>query len=100
MDWAIIEQIGIPMTVLAGIAFGISKVWIWLSQSLIKEIRDSSTRIEAIVIQLINNSKQERELNREHMKEILTKLENTLNVIGKLSGNGISHLFNKDKEKV
>ena len=99
MDWAIIEQIGIPMTVLAGIAYGISKVWVWLSESLIKEIRDSSTRIEAIVITLINNSKKEREQNREHMKEILTKFENTLNVIGKLSGNGISHLFKKDKEK-
>ena len=52
------------------------------------------------MIQLINNSKKEREQNREHMKEILTKFENTLNVIGKLSGNGISHLFKKDKEKV
>ena len=100
VDWAIIEQIGIPMTVLAGIAYGISKVWVWLSESLIKEIRDSSTRVENIVIQLINNSKQERELNREHMKEILIKLENTLNIIGKLSGNGISHLFKKGKEKV
>ena len=38
VDWAIIEQIGIPMTVLAAIAYGISKVWVWLSESLIKEI--------------------------------------------------------------
>ena len=100
MDVELIEKIGVPLFILCGVAMGLARLFTWLSESLIKEIRDSSTRIEAIVIQLINNSKQERELNREHMKEILTKLENTLNVIGKLSGNGISHLFNKDKEKV
>ena len=64
-----------------------------------RQLQDNASRIEAIVVKLIDNSKKEREQNREHMKEILTKFENTLNVIGKLSGNGISHLFKKDKEK-
>ena len=38
---------------------------------------------------LIDNSKQEREQNRQNMNEILSRMDQTISIIAKLSGNGL-----------
>ena len=53
-------------------------------------------RIEKIVIALIDNSKKEREQNREHFNSIFQRLDSLVDVLVKLTGNG---LRNKDKDK-
>ena len=61
----------------------------WLANDLIKQIAENHSRIEGIIIKLIDNSKQEREQNRQNMNEILSRMDQTISIMAKLSGNGL-----------
>ena len=52
-------------------------------------------RIEKIVITLIDNSKREREQNKEHFNSIFQRLDSLVDLMVKLTGNG---LRSKDKQ--
>ena len=67
----------------------------WLANNLMKQIAENHTRIESIIVKLIDNSKQEREQNRQNMNEILSRMDQTISIMAKLSGNGLT----KNKEK-
>ena len=54
-----------------------------------RQLQDNAERIENIVITLINNSKKEREQNREHFNSIFQRLDSLVDVLVKLSGNGL-----------
>ena len=62
----------------------------WLANNLMKQIAENHTRIESIIVKLIDNSKQEREQNRQNMNEILSRMDQTISIMSKLSGNGLS----------
>lgn len=53
------------------------------------QIKNNEQRIEAIVIKLIDNSKKEREQNRQNFNEILTRIDSMVNLMVKLTGNGL-----------
>ena len=61
----------------------------WLANNLMKQIAENHTRIESIIVKLIDNSKQEREQNRQNMNEILSRMDQTISIMAKLSGNGL-----------
>ena len=66
----------------------------YIQDELSKELRESFTRIENIIIALIN---QQKKMQIE-MRGIKKQYETLSEIITKLSGNGLSHLF-KDKKK-
>ena len=61
----------------------------WLSNDLMKQLKRNEERMESIVIKLIDNSKKEREQNREHFSSIFQRLDSLVDVLVKLSGNGL-----------
>lgn len=86
---AIAERFGLPVIMLLGMSWGAIKLFQWLASDLMKQIADNHSRIESIIIKLIDNSKQEREQNRQNMNEILSRMDQTISIMAKLSGNGL-----------
>ena len=87
---AIAEKFGLPVIMLLGMSWSGIQLFKWLANDLMKQIAENHTRIENIIIRLIDNSKQEREQNRQNMNEILSRMDQTISIMSKLSGNGLS----------
>ena len=85
----IAERFGLPVVMLLGMSYGMIQLFKWLANDLMKQIAENHQRIEGIIIKLIDNSKQEREQNRQNMNEILSRMDQTISVMAKLSGNGL-----------
>ena len=60
-----------------------------MANNLMKQIAENHNRIESIIVKLIDNSKQEREQNRQNMNEILSRMDQTISIMAKLTGNGL-----------
>ena len=86
---AIAERFGLPFIMLLGMSWGGLQLFRWLANSLMKQIAENHSRIENIIVKLIDNSKQEREQNRQNMNEILSRMDQTISIMAKLSGNGL-----------
>ena len=88
--WLVVaERFGIPVVMLGGVSYAMIKLFQWMANNLMKQISENHTRIEGIIIKLIDNSKQEREQNRQNMNEILSRMDQTISIMSKLSGNGL-----------
>tara|TARA_Y100000310_G_scaffold316313_1_gene367851 strand:- start:255 stop:539 length:285 start_codon:yes stop_codon:yes gene_type:complete len=88
--WIMIaDKFGIPLVLLLGAVWGIVKMFNWLANDLMQQIKKNEERIEQIIIKLIDNSKEERELNRKGTAEILNRLDALVDILVKLSGNGL-----------
>ena len=83
------ERFGVPLVLLAGAIWGIIKLFNWMANDLMGQIKKNEESIEGIVIKLIDNSKKERELNRQSMEAILNRMDALVDVLVKLSGNGL-----------
>ena len=97
----IAERFGLPVVMLLGMSYGGIQLFKWLSADLLRQNQQNAERIEKIVIALIDNSKKEREQNRELHKEnialnkqLFERMDSIVDVLVKLSGNGL-----KDKNK-
>ena len=86
----IAERFGIPVAMLGGVSYAMGRLFQWMANDLMKQIADNHNRIENIIVKLIDNSKQEREQNRQNMNEILSRMDQTISVMAKLSGNGLN----------
>ena len=61
-----------------------------MANDLMQQIKKNEERIEHIVIKLIDNSKKERENNRQNFEAILNRMDALVDILVKLSGNGLS----------
>ena len=86
---AIAERFGLPFIMLLGMSWGGVQLFKWLANNLMKQIAENHSRIENIIVKLIDNSKQEREQNRQNMNEILSRMDTTISIMSKLTGNGL-----------
>lgn len=99
MDWLqILERYGLP-TLGAGIFWWfIQKQNKYIQDELSKELRESFTRLESILIKLIDNSKKQ-EIKQEGLQRSYKAL---VEIIASLSG-GLKHKFmnmlNKDDKE-
>ena len=91
----LIQDLGLPVAMLIVAVVGITKLFNWLANDLMVQIKNIEQRIESIVIKLIDNSKAEREQNRQNFNEILTRLDSMVNIMVKLTGNGLKKKGNK-----
>ena len=83
------ERFGIPLVLLLGAVYGIVKLFNWMANDMMQQIKKNEERIENIVIKLIDNSKIERENNRQNFEAILNRMDALVDVLVKLSGNGL-----------
>ena len=83
------ERFGLPLVLLMGAVYGIVKLFNWMANDMMSQIKKNEERIESIVIKLIDNSKKERENNRQNMEGILNRMDALVDILVKLSGNGL-----------
>jgi len=83
------EKFGLPLVLLFGCVYGIVKLFNWMANDMMGQIKKNEERIEGIVIKLIDNSKKERENNRQNMEGILNRMDALVDILVKLSGNGL-----------
>ena len=88
--WILIaDRFGIPVVMLIGVSYAMIRLFQWMANNLMRQMAENHSRIEGIIIKLIDNSKQEREQNRQNMNEILSRMDQTISIMSKLSGNGL-----------
>ena len=81
---SIAERFGLPVVMLLGMSYGMVQLFKWLANDLMKQIADNHSRIEAIIIKLIDNSKQERADNKLYFEKVVTMLNSTYDIMAKL----------------
>ena len=93
----ILETFGIPVAVALAFGFFIWKQNRFIQDELQKELRESFNRVESIIIKLIDQQK----LMQIEQKGLERSYKTLVEIIAKLSGNGLKHKFlnmlNNDK---
>ena len=85
----IAERFGLPVVMLLGMSYGLMQLFKWMANDLMAQLKKNEERIEGIVIKLIDNSKKERENNRQNFEAILNRMDALVDILVKLSGNGL-----------
>ena len=99
MDWfAIFEKFGIPIALAIAFGFFIWKQNKYIQDDLSKDLHQKFNRLEGILIKLIDQQK----LMQLEQKGLERSYRTLIEIIAKLSGNGLKHRFlnmlNNDKE--
>tara|TARA_R110002020_G_scaffold330472_3_gene546096 strand:+ start:286 stop:579 length:294 start_codon:yes stop_codon:yes gene_type:complete len=90
MDWLqILEQYGIPIVVAIAFGFFIWKQNKYIQDDLSKDMHQKFNRLEGILIKLID---QQKTLQIEQ-KGLERSYKALVEIIAKLSGNGLKHKF-------
>ena len=83
--WIVIaERFGLPVMMLGGVSYAMIKLFQWMANSLMKQISENHSRIEGIIIKLIDNSKQRDEQNKLYFEKLVTILDSTYTMMAKL----------------
>ena len=98
MDWfELLERYGVPLAVAIAFWVFIQKQNKYIQDELSKEMRESFSRVEMIIIKLIDQQK----LMQIEQKGLERSYKTLVEIIAKLSGNGLKHKFlnmlNKEK---
>jgi len=96
MDWLVIlETYGVPLVVAVAFWMFIQKQNKYIQDQLTAELRESFTRVEAILVKLID---QQKKMQLEQ-KGIENSYKTLVEVIAKLSGNGLRDKFLRMQER-
>ena len=96
MDWLqILERYGVPLVVAAAFWMFIQKQNKYIQEELSKELRESFGRVESILVKLID---QQKKMQLEQ-KGIEQSYRTLVEVIAKLSGNGLKDKFLRMQER-
>ena len=98
MDWLqILEKYGVPIAVAIAFGFFIWKQNKYIQDDLSKDIHQKFNRLEGILVKLID---QQKKMQIEQ-KGLERSYKTLVEIIAKLSGNGLKHKFmnmlNKDE---
>ena len=91
----VIETFGVPVAMSVAFGFFIWKQNKFIQDELQKELRESFTRVEGIIVKLID---QQKKMQLEQ-KGIEQSYRTLVEVIAKLSGNGLRDKFLRMQEK-
>ena len=96
MDWLmLLERYGLPLVVACAFWLFIQKQNKFIQDELQKELRESFTRVEGIIVKLID---QQKKMQLEQ-KGIEQSYRTLVEVIAKLSGNGLKDKFLRMQER-
>tara|TARA_Y100001963_G_scaffold159868_1_gene265846 strand:- start:10040 stop:10351 length:312 start_codon:yes stop_codon:yes gene_type:complete len=95
-NWLVIlEQYGVPLVVAVAMFIMVKQQNKYIQEELSKELRESFTRVESILVKLID---QQKRMQLEQ-KGIENSYKTLVEVIAKLSGNGLREKFLRMQEK-
>ncbi len=96
MDWlAILERYGIPLVVAVAMFLMVKQQNKYIQDELSKELRESFSRVEGIIIKLID---QQKRMQLEQ-KGLENSYKTLVEVIASLSGNGLKDKFLRMQER-
>ena len=96
MDWLeLLERYGVPLVVAVAFWMFIQKQNKYIQEELSKELRESFGRVENILVKLID---QQKRMQLEQ-KGIENSFKTLVEVIAKLSGNGLKDKFLRMQER-
>ena len=96
MDWLqILERYGVPLVVACAFWMFIQKQNKFIQDELQKELRESFTRVEGIIVKLID---QQKKMQLEQ-KGIENSYKTLVEIIASLSGNGLKDKFLRMQER-
>ena len=96
MNWLeILEQYGVPLVVAVAMFMMVKQQNKYIQDELSKEIRESFGRLEGILVKLID---QQKKMQLEQ-KGIENSYKTLVEVIAKLSGNGLRDKFLRMQER-
>ena len=96
MDWIeLLERYGVPLVVAIAFWLFIQKQNKYIQEELSKEMRESFTRVELIIVKLID---QQKKMQLEQ-KGLENSYKTLVEVIASLSGNGLKDKFMRMQER-
>ena len=95
-----LEKFGLPVVMLGAVLWGIARMFNFLANDMMHQMKMNSERFEGIVIKLIDRSREDQEKvvsalnanseqNRQQFEAILNQIATQVNMIVKLTGNGL-----------
>ena len=91
----ILEKFGVPITMCIAFGYFIWKQNKFIQDELQKELRESFSRVEGIIIKLIDAQKT-MQMNQ---KEIMASYRAIVEILASLSGNGLKEKFTPKERK-
>jgi hypothetical protein len=90
----VLERFGLPVCMVLALGWYVKSQNAWIQNELQTELRESFERLEGIIIKLIDQSK----LNQLEQAKIRSSISAVIEVMAKLSGNGLAKKY-LDNEK-
>ena len=96
-QWIVVaERFGLPVIMLLGMSWGGVQLFKWLANDLMKQIAENHSRIEGIVIKLIDSNRKQTEAtmksaekSNQQQEAIRNEIASLVDVMVKMSGNGL-----------
>ena len=93
---AIAERFGLPVMMLFGAVYGIVKLFNWMANDMMYQIKQNNERFEGIVIKLIDSNRKQTEatmkaldVSIQQQEAIRNEIASIVDVMVKMSGNGL-----------
>ena len=93
---AIAERFGLPVVMLFGAVYGIVKLFNWMANDMMYQIKQNNERFEGIVIKLIDSNRKQAEatmkaldISNQRQEAIRNEIASLVDVMVKMSGNGL-----------
>ena len=96
MDFlSILQEFGLPVLGVLGLAWYVNRQNQFIQNELQTELRESFTRLEGIVINLIDQSK----VNQLEQRDIKASYRAIVEILASMSGNGLKEKFMNKRHK-
>ena len=96
MDFlSILQEVGLPVLGVLGLDWYVNRQNQFIQNELQTELRESFTRLEGIVIKLIDQSK----VNQLEQRDIKASYRAIVEILASMSGNGLKEKFMNKRHK-
>ena len=92
----IAERFGLPLVLLFGAVYGIVKLFNWMANDMMYQIKQNNERFEGIVIKLIDSNRKQTEAtmkaletSNKEQEAIRNEIALLVDVMVKMTGNGL-----------
>ena len=92
----IAERFGLPVMMLFGAVYGIVKLFKWMANDMMYQIKQNNERFEGIVIKLIDSNRKQTEatmkaldMSIQQQEAIRNEIASIVDVMVKMTGNGL-----------
>ena len=90
----ILETFGLPVMMVIALGWYVNRQNSFIQNELQTELRESFTRVESIIVKLIDQSK----VNQLEQRDIKASYRAIVEILSSMSGNGLKEKFMRNKD--